>query len=242
MTNNNEKSCSKNRCKTCKFGVATMIVIFIALVSFGNFSASNGYFIDKHIRENPRLLVDTLNAYQTQIAIFLQLKTDPSSIVLHEGGDRSKTVIDFFDYNCKNCKKAFVTMDNFAQKHKDVTNILVNYPIFGENSTQLAKLSIAVNHLNSSKFKEFHSYLMNGNFSPEDAIAKAATILGISKEEIKTNMDSDKVKQILTMNQEMGRAINFSSVPSYLICGEIASGKLSEEKLEKLIGRYCLNN
>ncbi|NIO39518.1 MAG: thioredoxin domain-containing protein, partial [Burkholderiales bacterium] len=44
------------------------------------------------------------------------------------------TIVEFSDYNCPYCKRAFTHLTNLIEKDKNVRVVLKEFPIFGERS------------------------------------------------------------------------------------------------------------
>ena len=75
-----------------------------------------------------------------------------SPVVGNAKGD--VTVIEFFDYNCPYCKKAFHEVAQLVEKDKQVKLILKEFPILSKGSEEAAKVALAAKM--QGKYWEFH--------------------------------------------------------------------------------------
>src|SRR5688572_23460970 len=73
-------------------------------------------------------------------------------------GDGKVTVVEFFDYNCPYCGKAFEELGDLAKEDKDVRLVLIEFPILSKESLIASQAAIAASK--QDKYWEYHQALM----------------------------------------------------------------------------------
>lgn len=138
------------------------------------------------------------------------------------------TIVEFYDYNCGYCKKANATVKQLISEDKKLRVIFKDFPILGESSYELSKISIAVNLIDSDKFIKFHDALMASQERTKDGAVKVAVSVGIKKDKLeKTLKDKkDKIDEILQKNLALGSAIGINGTPGFVIGEELIPGAL----------------
>jgi protein-disulfide isomerase len=147
------------------------------------------------------------------------------------------TIVEFYDYNCGYCKKANATVKQLIGEDKKLRVIYKDFPILGEASFELSKVSVAVHLLDSSSFKKFHDALMMSNERTKDGAIKVAASVGISKDKLeKTLKDKkEKIEEILQNNLQLGSSVGVSGTPGFVIGEELIPGALDIETFREKI-------
>lgn len=143
-------------------------------------------------------------------------------------------VVQFFDYNCGYCKKAYPTIQELVSKDKKVKVVFKELPILGPLSEEFAKISIAFNMIAPSKYFQFHGELMSAHFnSGEEAIAMAEKY-GVSADKIKKVLEKfkDDIAAEIKFNRELATAIGVNGTPAFLIGDKLFPGAVSYDALE----------
>jgi len=138
-------------------------------------------------------------------------------------GDGKVTVVEFFDYNCGYCRKAFHNLVSVANDDKDVRVVFVEFPILSEESRLASQAAIAATKQN--KYFEFHRALMEHNGPvKEDTIFKAAADVGINVEKLKEDMKAPEVNELIEKNLQLGTAMGVQGTPAIFVGDEAIPG------------------
>jgi len=122
-----------------------------------------------------------------------ELFNDPNSPQFApEGYDVS--IVEFYDYACGYCKKAQGTVEELLKSDPKVRIIFRDFPILGEPSQEMSKVSVAVNILAPNSFKKFHDALMKTNDRGKSAAIKAAKSVGIDTKKLEEVLKNEKSK------------------------------------------------
>ena len=123
---------------------------------------------------------DAITKYRDQIF------NDPSSYVAgNPEGD--VTIVEFFDYNCGYCKRAFAPLMNTLKDDGNVRLILKEFPILGPTSIIATRATMAAKK--QGKYFDMHKalYLHKGSLD-EASIMDLARAIGIDMAKLRKDM------------------------------------------------------
>ena len=155
-----------------------------------------------------------------------------------EGYDVS--VVEFYDYACGYCKKAQTTVDELLKSDSKVRIIYKDFPILGEPSQEMSRVSVAVNMIAPSSFRKFHDALMKTNERGKSAALKAAKSAGVDSKKLEETLKSKKseIEKILQDNVALGSSIGINGTPAFVIGEELIPGAMElasfKEKISAL--------
>jgi len=155
-----------------------------------------------------------------------------------EGYDVS--VVEFYDYACGYCKKAQATVDELLKSDSKVRVIYKDFPILGEPSQEMSRVSIAVNMIAPSSFRKFHDALMKTNERGKSAAVKAAKSAGVDSKKLEETLKEKKseIEKILQDNVALGGSIGISGTPAFVLGEELIPGAMElatfKEKINAL--------
>ncbi len=191
--------------------------------------------VRSYLLENPQIIEEAILKRRQQIIAEQKKKQSNAIAQLSEKLYRSKydyvagnpkgdvTVVEFFDYNCGYCRKAFKDVTEVIKKDKNVRVVFKELPIFGEPSIQSAKAALA--SIKQGKYFEFHRdmLLKPGRATLEKALSIAKD-LGMDVEKLKKDMESEEVAAALKANNELANAIGLRGTPLYVVENQIING------------------
>jgi len=138
--------------------------------------------------------------------------------------DAPVTVIEFFDYHCGYCKRAFDGVKEIAENSDGkVRTIFVEFPILREESTLAARAALAA--AKQDKYMEAHeAFMTNRGLLDQERINELAAGVGIDVEQMLEDMKSPEITGMLAQYSSMARAVGISGTPAFLINGTMVSG------------------
>ena len=155
-----------------------------------------------------------------------------------EGYDVS--IVEFYDYACGYCKKAQAIVDELLKSDNKVRIIYKDFPILGEPSQEMSKVSVAVNILAPNSFRKFHDALMKTNERGKSAAIKAAKSVGIDTKKLEEVLKNEKskIEKILQDNISLGSSIGINGTPGFIVGEELIPGAMEvatfKEKISAL--------
>ena len=224
-------------------------VIFFSFIFNNNLLAKNLTVedLEDFILNNPEIIIKSLNDFEKKKEIELlsrqkeYLKNNTTLIQspdynLFDGKPNAeKIIVEFFDYNCGYCKRAHKEIMDLLDQKRDIKVIYKNLPIISNQSTYLAKLSLALGKKNNSLFLEFHDYIFNLKKIDQKGIESFFKRKKISFEKIQVLSQSEDINLKLEQNLEIANKIGISGTPAYVIENELISGFVGKGMLKSLL-------
>ncbi len=162
-------------------------------------------------------------------------KTTSAPIAGNPDGD--VTVVEFFDYNCGFCKRALDGMAELIKKDDNVRVVLKEFPIFGEQSEQAARVALAARE--QGKYWEVHTGLLTepGRANKAKGL-KVAKQHGLDIAKLEADMTSDKVTEEIERVQRLAREMGIRGTPHFLVDDKVIPGA-PEDLLQQLEARVA---
>lgn len=180
--------------------------------------------------------VDMLN--NNRAAIF----EDAASFV---GGnpDGDVTVVEWMDYRCGFCKRAFPAVEELIASDGNIRFIIKEYPILGEQSTLASRYAIAARLVGGDDvYKAVHDNLMtwNGEIT-EGALSRIARGTGADHAAIMARMDDDQVSEIIQNNRALAQSLQIQGTPSFIMGDNFVRGFVELEQMRAIVAGIRAN-
>ena len=223
--------------------LAAAAIAFSAPASAQSFSEPQRGEIEKIIREylvkHPEVLQDAMAELEKKQAVAEAEKArsavknhseaifnSPRQVTLgNPQGD--VTFVEFFDYNCGYCKRALTDMMELMGKDPKLKVVLKEFPVLGPNSTEAAKIAVAVRMQDKTgkKYLEFHQKLLMGRGQVDKARAMAvAKEIGLDMARLEKDLKSDEIDATLAESMKLAEALGLNGTPSYVINNDVVVG------------------
>jgi protein-disulfide isomerase len=146
------------------------------------------------------------------------------------------TVVEFYDYNCGFCKRAFNDMNAMVASDPDLRFVLKELPILGPDSQKAHVVSQAFFKLMPDKYQEFHNKLLGGEGrATEDTAIQLAVSLGADEAKLREAMQSPDISTTFQKALELANQLQVTGTPSYVIGDELVFGAQGEQVLRDKI-------
>lgn len=161
---------------------------------------------------------------------------DPNSWV---GGNLQGdiTVVEFIDYRCGYCRKAWEEVDQLVNTDGNIRFVLKEFPILGDQSILASRFAIAVRMLHGDEvYRKAHDALltMRADASPE-TLTRLAGELGIDPGPLAEKMNSDEVTAVIAANHELGNLLEVNGTPTFVVGGTLVRGYLPLEGMQQIV-------
>ena len=163
----------------------------------------------------------------------------PANIVA--GNPKGSVIMaEFSSYQCGHCRAMNSVVDKLMKENADLQVIFVNWPIFGNEAVNAAKMALAANKQN--KYYALHSAFMQSQESLRPEVAdKIATTTGLDLKKLKADMNDGVVDAALKNNFQLAEKLKLHGTPTFIFANQsltkfsIVPGQASEEEMIKAI-------
>jgi len=191
--------------------------------------------IRAYILENPDILPEAIQILQnrSQRAVLTQnharLYEDGFSFVDgNKNGD--VTIIEFFDYNCGYCKRAFSTVEKLMQNDSNIRIIYKEFPILSDTSYTASKAAMA--SMKQGKYNIFRKALLKNSGSlTEDRIFEIARKVGLDDKILAKDMTSPVFERNIQINHALAKSLRITGTPGFVIGEAIIPGAVPYDDL-----------
>jgi protein-disulfide isomerase len=204
--------------------------------------------VKDYILQNPEIIEQAIDALQAkkeadkvamqQVALKDAAKTlyeSPSNVVL--GNPKGNvTIVEFFDYNCGYCKRAFPDMMTLLDQDPNLRFILKEFPVLGPGSVEAAQVAAAVHRVAPMKYLDFHKRLITVRGEVNKAKAmEAVTAAGIDAALVTQEMAKPAVNASLQESMTLADGLGISGTPSYVVADAVIPGAIGADRLKERI-------
>lgn len=147
----------------------------------------------------------------------------------------STTVVEFFDYNCGFCKRAYDDMAAMVADDSDLRFVLKEFPILGPDSQKAHIVSMAFRTLAPEKYGDFHRTLLMGGRASEATAIAAALALGVDEAALREEMKNPAIADAFNETYELAQQLAITGTPSYVVGQEVVFGALGKAVLKEKV-------
>ena len=205
--------------------------------------------VKAYLLENPEVIVEAMTvlqgkedeaAYQRDIEM---LKANAGAIFNSPddwvGGnpDGDITVVEFMDYRCGYCRKAYQEVEALVSSDGNIRFVLKEFPILGEQSLLSSQFAIAVRMLyGDDAYKAAHDALvtLRGDATAE-TLARLAQELGHDPAAVAGKMASDEVKAVITANHALATTMEINGTPTFVIDQTMVRGYVPLDGMRQIV-------
>ncbi|MPL74815.1 protein-disulfide isomerase [Rhodobacter sp. 140A] len=211
--------------------------------------AAFGEAVKDYLMQNPEVLVEAINVLEErqQAAAVENDKTlvDTNAKDIFEDGfswiggnpQGDVTIVEFMDYKCTYCKKAFPEVEDLLKKDGNIRLIVKEFPILSQQSELGARFAVATKQVaGDAAYKTVHDALigMRGDISLE-GLKRLAEDNKFDADAIIKTMNTEEVTAVLRANHQLAERMNISGTPTFIIGNEMLRGYAPEEAMAKIV-------
>lgn len=205
--------------------------------------------IRAYLLENPEVLMEAIGVLEARRQDE-QLSADVNLVAAHHaaifedgrswvGGnpDGDLTLVEFMDYRCGYCKKAFPEVDELLKTDGNIRFIVKEFPILGEQSVLAARFAISVrDQAGADAYAKVHDALMTLRADiSEDSLAALAEQLGLDADAIIVGMSAPEVDAELAANRALAAALDINGTPGFIFEDQLVRGYVPLDTMVQII-------
>lgn len=234
---------SRNDLSAAPYGAGSGSPVLERAVSRGDVEA----IVRAYLVENPEILTEMQAVLaqreeeQQRLALLEAIGSSSDTIfnAAYDGivgnPDGSTTVVEFFDYNCGYCKRAYEDMAAMVAEDADLRFVLKEFPILGPDSQRAHIVSMAFRALAPEKYGEFHRTLLTGGRATEAAAIATAVGLGVDEAALREEMKNPAIADAFNETYELASRLAITGTPSYVVGKEVVFGALGKAVLKEKV-------
>ena len=158
------------------------------------------------------------------------LNSPRGALVGNAAGD--VTLVEFFDYNCGYCKRAFGDVAKLIEKEKQVRFILKELPILSKGSEEASRVALAAKM--QGKYWEFHRAMLENQGQANEASAlRVAEKVGVDMAKLKKDMASPQVQKEIDETRALATKLGIQGTPHFMVADRVIPGA-PENLLERM--------
>lgn len=206
--------------------------------------------IHEYLVTNPDVVIEAIKEFQRREQVASQAKqqnamatfsddlrnsaNDP--VIGNPNGD--VTVIEFFDYRCGFCKKAFTDVQKLIEADGNVRVVLKEFPILGPESVYASRAAQAVWLHQKDKYQAFHTAMMtNKGGLGKETVQQLAAHAGVDTKALVEHMNDPLVDATLEATSRQAQAMDISGTPAFLIGNSLAPGAVPLDTMIDMVAK-----
>ncbi|MGV8952021.1 MAG: DsbA family protein [Cypionkella sp.] len=205
--------------------------------------------VRSYLVEHPEVLVEAMNELQSRQEKAAAV-ADDKLLVTYKGdifGDSHSwvggnpkgdiTVVEFMDYRCGYCRKAYQEVEDLVKSDGNIRLIFKEYPILGEDSVTSSRFAIAVLQLHGdAAYKQAHDALISLRGQPDPAtLGRLASDLGFEPKPILDKMNAPEVTAVIAKNQDLGVKMQINGTPTFVVQGSMLRGYVPLDAMQQIV-------
>jgi protein-disulfide isomerase len=204
--------------------------------------------IKDYLSKNPEILMEMQNALEAKMDQIQAERTAavikgnaqeifrPAASPVVGNGKGDVTVLEFFDYNCGFCKRAFGDVARLIDKDKQVKFIMKELPILSKGSEEASRVALAAKM--QGKYWEFHRAMIESTGQANEAAAlRTAEKLGLDMVKLRKDMASPDVKKEIDETRALAQKMGIQGTPYFLVADRVIPGAPENllDRMNKLV-------
>lgn len=156
--------------------------------------------------------------------------------------DAPITIVEYSDFQCPFCAKAYKTMKTLIDdKYKGKVRVLYKHLPFKPYAEPAARYYEAIGMQSAEKAKKFHDILYQNQFKIKDGekyLKEVAKQVGADLSKVQKDMNSEKVDKILEKDYAEARKFDIQGTPGFIVNGVSVKGAYPLEHFAMIIDRH----
>ncbi|HBE60467.1 MAG TPA: disulfide bond formation protein DsbA [Cyanobacteria bacterium UBA11149] len=204
------------------------------------------------IRENPEVLIESVQAYQQKQQQEIQerrkivldtVKNNPQAVIAESptiGATEGKILlVEFSDFQCPYCAQAHKTLKEFMAKHQDEVELVYkHFPLTDIHPQAVAAAKAAWAAFRQGKFWEYQDVLFsNQDKLGEEFYVETAKGLNLNVEEFNRDRNSPASDMALRQDMALGNSLGIYGTPFFMMNDELFTGAVKLSDMEAILDK-----
>jgi protein-disulfide isomerase len=204
-----------------------------------------------YLLENPEVLIEAMDVLQSRQQAAAEEKdkmvlSENHDAIFNDGvswvggnPDGDVTVVEFLDYRCGYCRKAWQEVDELVKSDGNIRFVMKEYPILGEQSVISSRFAIAVLQLHGPEaYATAHDALISLRADASaESMERLAGELGHDWAALKARMDAPEVTSVIEANHALAAKLEISGTPTFVVDGTMVRGYVPLDGMRDIIAQ-----
>lgn len=211
--------------------------------------AAFGEAVKTYLMENPEVLVEAINKLEERQQAAqadndkVLVQTNAEDIFNFAGDwvggnpEGDVTMVEFIDYKCTYCKKAYEVVDEVLKKDGKIRFVVKEFPILSEQSVLAARFAVATRQVaGDAAYEKVHDALMavRGDITLE-SLQRLAEAQKIDAKAVLARMNTEEVTAVLRTNAQLAERMAIAGTPAFVVGGQLLRGYAPAEVMAQII-------
>lgn len=205
--------------------------------------------VRNYLLENPEVLMEAIAVLERrqaaeQVASDGSLVANNAEELFNDGyshvtgnPDGDITMVEFVDYRCGYCRKAFPELKTLVETDGNIRVIYKEFPILGEASVMTARFAISAQLVaGDDAYGKVHDAMMVMRGNPSEAVLVAlADDLGLDGAAIWSGMEAPRVGEIIGQNHLLAQRMSISGTPTFVVEDQMLRGYVPLDGMMQIV-------
>lgn len=205
--------------------------------------------IRAYLMENPEVIMEAVQALeqrrnQEALASEQRMLEENRDAIFNDGysfvggnPDGDVTIVEFLDYRCSFCKRAFPEVEELIATDGNIRFIVKEFPILGPDSELGSRYAIATKMTEGDEaYKKVHDMLMLlGGPLNEASLARVSKDLDLDHDAIEAQMDDEEITRIITENRALAQRLQIQGTPTFVMGDNFVRGYVDLDQMQRIV-------
>ena len=205
--------------------------------------------IREYLLENPEVLMEAIQVLEGReqdaaAAGDQELVAENADAIFEDGvswvggnPDGDVTIVEFMDYRCGYCKKAFPEVAELIESDGNIRFVVKEFPILGEESVLASRFAVAVQRVaGDDAYEAVHDRLMEGRAPvTEEALQTLAEDEGIDWEAVAVEMQAPETDEVLAANHALAQSLGIQGTPTFVVGDRMIRGYMPVDAMRAVV-------
>ena len=205
--------------------------------------------IRAYLLENPEVIMEAVAELEKKQAA-AQTANDSALVVTNHdeifndgvsyidgNPDGDVTFVEFVDYKCGYCRKAFPELKALLEADGNIRIIYKEFPILGPESDLASRFAISAQIIGGDEaYGPLHDALMTMRANvTEDSLASVADELGLDSAAILAGMSDPQVVKIIDANHDLASRLQITGTPTFVAGEQMIRGYVPLDGMTQIV-------
>jgi protein-disulfide isomerase len=202
-----------------------------------------------YLLDNPQIIMEAVSVLEErnaaqQVNNDLALVKQNARAIFDDGyswvggnPDGDITVVEFLDYRCGYCRKAFRDVQALVQGDTNIRFVVKELPILGPESLVMSRFAVATKQIAGDEaYGMLHDAMMEYRGAPDaKGLARLAESLGIDPEPIMEHLDDPAVIDEIRQTRVLAEKLGINGTPTFVFGEQLIRGYIPLDQMQAVI-------